>query len=151
MRAPGHWSALFSSRRRHTRYWRDWSSDVCSSDLEIYHLKAAGRPNWHLMPAAIAAIEEARSAGLDVTADMYPYAASGTGLTAILPPWADADGRLYQNLADPDMRARIRAEVLHPSGDWEAMAHNTTPEGVMPIGFRLPEHQEYVGRRLSEI
>src|SRR5215217_8790986 len=24
---------LFSSRRRHTRYWRDWSSDVCSSDL----------------------------------------------------------------------------------------------------------------------
>src|SRR3712207_7716409 len=26
---------FFSSRRRHTRYWRDWSSDVCSSDLEI--------------------------------------------------------------------------------------------------------------------
>jgi N-acyl-D-amino-acid deacylase len=119
--------------------------------VEIYHLKAAGRPNWHLMPAAIAAIEGARTAGVDITADMYPYAASGTGLTAILPPWADADGRLYQNLADPLMRAKIRAEVLHPAGDWEAMAHNTTPEGVMPIGFRLPEHQSYVGRRLSEI
>jgi dihydroorotase/N-acyl-D-amino-acid deacylase len=119
--------------------------------VEIYHLKAAGRPNWHLMPAAIAAIEGARAAGVDVTADMYPYAASGTGLTAILPPWADADGRLYQNLADPLMRAKIRAEVLHPAGDWEAMAHNTTPEGVMPIGFRRPEHQAYVGRRLSEI
>src|SRR3712207_7656039 len=26
---------FFSSRRRHTRYWRDWSSDVCSSDLGI--------------------------------------------------------------------------------------------------------------------
>src|SRR3712207_9360523 len=26
---------FFSSRRRHTRYWRDWSSDVCSSDLRI--------------------------------------------------------------------------------------------------------------------
>src|SRR3712207_9271098 len=25
---------FFSSRRRHTRYWRDWSSDVCSSDLD---------------------------------------------------------------------------------------------------------------------
>jgi N-acyl-D-amino-acid deacylase len=119
--------------------------------VEIYHLKAAGRPNWHLMPAAIAAIEGARSAGVDVTADMYPYAASGTGLTAILPPWADADGRLYQNLADPLMRAKIRAEVLEPAGDWEAMAHNTTPAGVMPIGFRRPEHQEYVGRRLAEI
>lgn len=119
--------------------------------VEIYHLKAAGRPNWHLMPAAIAAIKRARAEGLDVTADMYPYAASGTGLTAILPPWADADGRLYQNLADPAMRAKIRAEVLAPSGDWEAMAHNTTPAGVMPIGFHKPEHQPYVGRRLSEI
>jgi N-acyl-D-amino-acid deacylase len=119
--------------------------------VEIYHLKAAGRPNWKLMPAAIAAIEAARAAGLDVTADMYPYAASGTGLSAILPPWADADGRLYQNLADPVMRAKIRAEVLHPAGDWEAMAHNTTPAGVMPIGLRLPDHQAYVGRRLDEI
>src|SRR3712207_8192829 len=34
---------FFSSRRRHTRYWRDWSSDVCSSDLfEIY----CGAPNY---------------------------------------------------------------------------------------------------------
>ncbi len=49
------------------------------------------------------------------------------------------------------MRAKIRAEVLEPSGDWEAMAHNTTPGGVMPIGFQLPEHQAYVGKRLSEI
>ena len=47
--------------------------------------------------------------------------------------------------------AKIRAEVLEPSGDWEPMAHNTTPEGVMPIGFLLPEHQPYVGRRLAEI
>jgi N-acyl-D-amino-acid deacylase len=119
--------------------------------VEIYHLKAAGRPNWHLMPAAIQAIEAARAAGVDITADMYPYAASGTGLTSILPPWADADGRLYQNLADPHMRAKIRAEVLQPSGDWEAMAHNTTPEGVMPIGFHKPENQQYIGKRLAEI
>lgn len=119
--------------------------------VEIYHLKAAGRPNWGLMPAAIRAIEAAREAGQDVTADMYPYAASGTGLSAILPPWADADGRLYQNLADPEMRAKIRAELVQPTGGWEAMAHNTTPEGVMPIGFQRPEHQQYVGRRLSEI
>jgi N-acyl-D-amino-acid deacylase len=119
--------------------------------VEIYHLKAAGRPFWGSMPAAIQAIEAARAEGLDVTADMYPYAASGTGLTSILPPWADADGMLYQNLADPEMRAKIRAEVLTPSGDWEPMGHNTTPAGIMPIGFHRPENQQYVGRRLSEI
>src|ERR1035437_10580877 len=33
---------FFSSRRRHTRYWRDWSSDVCSSDL-IYHARSLWR------------------------------------------------------------------------------------------------------------
>jgi dihydroorotase/N-acyl-D-amino-acid deacylase len=119
--------------------------------VEIYHLKAAGQPNWHLMPAAIAAIAEARAAGVDVTADMYPYAASGTGLSAILPPWASAGAGLYANLADPALRAKIRAEVLAPAGDWEAMAHNTTPAGVMPIGFQRPEHQAYVGLRLDEI
>jgi N-acyl-D-amino-acid deacylase len=119
--------------------------------VEIYHLKAAGRPYWGLMKDAIRTIEQARADGVDVTADMYPYAASGTGLSSILPPWADADGRLYQNLADETMRAKIRAEVLAPSGDWEPMAHNTTPDGVMPIGFLRPEHKVYVGRRLSEI
>src|SRR5947209_11177219 len=31
---------FFSSRRRHTRYWRDWSSDVCSSDLSIMDMIA---------------------------------------------------------------------------------------------------------------
>jgi N-acyl-D-aspartate/D-glutamate deacylase len=119
--------------------------------VEIYHLKAAGRPFWGLMPRAIATIEAARADGVDVTADMYPYAASGTGLTAILPPWADADGRLYENLDDPATRATIRAELVRPSAGWEAMAHHTGPEGVMPIGFLLPEHQPYVGQRLSEI
>src|SRR5438445_12133342 len=32
---------FFSRRRRHTRYWRDWSSDVCSSDLRSYFSHAA--------------------------------------------------------------------------------------------------------------
>src|SRR3712207_6905163 len=34
---------FFSSRRRHTRYWRDWSSDVCSSDLTALQIAASGR------------------------------------------------------------------------------------------------------------
>src|SRR5947209_8440065 len=38
-------SFFFSSRRRHTRYWRDWSSDVCSSDLieKVGHKNAITR------------------------------------------------------------------------------------------------------------
>jgi len=119
--------------------------------VEIYHLKAVGRPNWDKMPAVIERINEARSMGIDVTADMYPYAASGTGLASILPPWVAADGKFYDNLRDAEVRARIRHEALNPSGDWEAMATQTGAEGIMPVGFEKPEHAAYAGLRLSEI
>jgi len=49
------------------------------------------------------------------------------------------------------MRAKIRAEALESAGDRVTLAHNTAPAGGMPIGFRLPEHRAYVGRRLAEI
>lgn len=119
--------------------------------VEIYHLKASGRNNWHLMPATIDLINRARAEGVDITADMYPYAASGTGLTSILPPWAAADGKFYDNLRDPVMRAKIKAEALNPSGDWEAMVQENGPENVMPVGFYKPENKQYVGRRLAAI
>jgi len=118
--------------------------------VEIYHLKAAGKPNWPLMEPAIAAIEAARAAGIDITADMYPYAASGTGLTAVIPPWAQADDQLFANLREPAMRARIKQEMLRPGGDWEAMG-SRDPAAVMPIGFQKPEHKQYAGMRLTEI
>jgi N-acyl-D-aspartate/D-glutamate deacylase len=47
---------------------------------EIYHIKAAGQPNWGKADAMLAKIEEARKAGLKITADMYTYIAAGTGL-----------------------------------------------------------------------
>jgi N-acyl-D-aspartate/D-glutamate deacylase len=119
--------------------------------VEIYHLKAAGQRNWHKMPEVIARINQARADGQDVTANMYPYTAAGTGLTSVLPPWAAADGKFYENLRDPTMRARIRAEAIAPSGGWEAMGDLCAPDGVMPIGFVNPEHQQYVGKTLTEI
>ncbi len=60
--------------------------------VQVYHLKAAGTRNWHKLASAMERITEARSQGIDVTADMYSYAAAGTGLTSVLPPWA-ARGR----------------------------------------------------------
>jgi N-acyl-D-aspartate/D-glutamate deacylase len=119
--------------------------------VHVYHLKAAGARNWHKMPALIDTLTAARAGGQDITCDMYPYVGAGTGLTSVLPPWAAAGGKLYDNLRDPAMRAKIRAEALRPSGDWEAMADLCGPEGVMPVGFTKPEHAPYVGRRLSEI
>lgn len=119
--------------------------------VEIYHLKALGRRNWAKMRDLITLINEARAEGLDVTADMYPYVAGGTGLTSVFPPWAAADGKMYENILDPEMRAKLRSEAINPSGGWEAMADLCGPESVMPIGFEKPENQKYAGKRLSEI
>jgi N-acyl-D-amino-acid deacylase len=119
--------------------------------VEIYHLKATGRHNWHKMAEVIARIDAARAAGIDVAADMYPYVASGTGLSAILPGWVSADGKLFDNLRDPAQRARIREDLTRPPGDKGAPALRRDPAEIMPVGFRLPEHRAYIGRRLPEI
>lgn len=119
--------------------------------VEIYHLKAMGKQSWPLMTEAIAHIQAARDAGLDVTADMYPYTMSGTGLDSVLPPWVAEGGTYFETLADPEIQQRVRAEVLSSTGNWEDMARNMGVDGIMPVGFGKPENQQYAGKRLTEI
>ena len=119
--------------------------------VEIYHLKAAGKRNWVKAPQAIAKINAARAAGVDVSADMYPYTAGGTGLTAVLPPWTAADGKLFDNLADPAVRAKIRAEIQQERTDWENMGQLAGPDGILIVGIEKEENRKYAGKRLSEI
>ena len=59
---------------------------------EIYHLKAAGSPNWSKMDEVIAKVNDARASGLRITADMYTYPAGATGLDAAMPPWVQEGG-----------------------------------------------------------
>ncbi|MEQ9401068.1 MAG: D-aminoacylase [Longimicrobiales bacterium] len=119
--------------------------------VEIYHLKAGGQRNWHKAAMAVAKIDSARAAGVDVQANMYPYTAGGTGLTACFPPWASADGKLFDNLADPDMRARIRAEIENQTEDWENLCELATPDGVLLLGFVKPANRRYMGMYLAEV
>jgi len=125
-----------------------------AAPVEIYHLKAAGRRNWHKFPSAIAMIDSARAAGLDVTANVYPYTAAGTGLTACLPPWTAEGGRLYETLADLAARERIRSEILAAdtaTADWENWCLLARPEGTLIVDTRRPEHAPLQGRTLADI
>ncbi len=119
--------------------------------VEIYHLKAGGTRNWSKTPLAIAKIDSARAAGLDVQADMYAYTAGATGLTACLPPWASADGKLFDNLADPGARARIRAEMERVQSEWENLCELGGAENVLFLQFARPENARFAGKRLSEV
>src|SRR5213594_1286765 len=88
---------------------------------EISHLKLAGRRSWGRMPHVLARIDSARAAGLDVTADQYPYVAAATSLDAAIPTWAESGGwdSLLVRLRDPATRARIQTEMLHPTDGTE--------------------------------
>ena len=119
--------------------------------VEIYHLKAAGQRNWHKAALAVAMIDSARSAGVDIQANMYPYTAGGTSLTACFPPSASANGRLFQNLADPRARSRIRAEIQSPTGEWENLCDLATPEGTLLLGLGRSAHRRFVGRYLADV
>jgi dihydroorotase/N-acyl-D-amino-acid deacylase len=118
---------------------------------EIYHLKAAGVHNWPKGPLAIAKIDSARRAGVDIQANMYAYVAGGTGLSACTPPWASEDGKLIENLQTPAARARIKAEMDNPHTAWENLCQLAGPENVLILGIIRTENKQYAGKRLSEI
>ncbi|HEU0016607.1 MAG TPA: D-aminoacylase [Longimicrobium sp.] len=121
--------------------------------VQVHHLKASGKNNWGKMPQAVAAIETARARGVDVTADQYPYPASGTGLDAIIPTWAHAGGTdsLLWRLSDPDTRARLRAELTAGGTDWNIGASAGGPSGVMIAGIGVDTMKRYQGMRLSQV
>ena len=111
----------------------------------VRHLKANGEANWGSMVAAVALIDSARAAGVDVTADVYPYVAAGTGLDAMLPTWAQSGGNdsLLVRLRDPATRARIVADT---TGEWWQPASR-----VLINAVRTDSLRQYQGRRLDEI
>ena len=119
--------------------------------VEIYHLKPAGTRNWPKAQAGIAMIDSARAAGVDVQANIYPYVAGGTGLSACFPPWASEDNRLFENLADPDARVRMRAEMERDDVEWENLCGLATAEGVLILGLDREENAPFIGMRLAEI
>jgi len=77
--------------------------------VNIWHLKIGPRVNWGKMPGIIARIAAQREQGLDVSANVYPYAASGTALSTLAPDWAmeGGYGDFRRRLANPEDRARI--------------------------------------------
>ncbi len=111
----------------------------------ISHIKALGVDVWGQSSEAIARIERARARGLRITADQYPYEASGSSLNAsLLPRWAQAGGRdaLLARLDDPETRARLVTDMR------DNMRRRNGPDAMLITGGRNPELR---GRTLAEV
>jgi N-acyl-D-amino-acid deacylase len=120
---------------------------------EVYHLKAAGKPNWHLLTPAIALIESAREQGLKITADMYPYTAGATGLSAMMPPWAKDGGNeaLIKRLQDAAIRNKIKAEILTSFSGWENFYWMAGGGENILVSYLTDDRKQYQGKTIAQI
>lgn len=110
---------------------------------EIYHFKASGNANWHLLDSAIVLVENARKKGLAVTTDMYTYNASSTGLNVLLPAWAKEGGHAatMKLIEQKDKRKKMMAEV----------DFHVPPENILLVGFRNKAMRVNIGKTLADV
>ena len=120
---------------------------------EIYHLKASGRPNWHKLERVFQMVEEARDEGLRITADMYTYPASATGLNASMPLWVQEGGHdaWVTRLKDPSIRARVIDQMTDAEADWENRFVQAGPENILLIEFKTDALKPLIGKTLAEV
>jgi N-acyl-D-amino-acid deacylase len=121
---------------------------------ELYHMKAAGKSNWHKLDSMIEKIEKARSDGLRITADMYNYTAGATGLDAAMPPWVQAGGHRawVARLKDPSIRQRVVREMSTPTDKWENLYLLAgSAENVLLVGFKNEKLRHLTGKSLAQI
>ena len=116
---------------------------------EIYHLKINHERNWNKIDTVIAKIDSARKAGLQITANMYTYRASATGLTARLPTWVQEGGAsaMRKRMKSPPIRRRVLEEMR-----LGIPTKNSDAKDVLMLGFRLDSlNKLYRGKRLDEV
>ena len=121
---------------------------------EIWHLKTAYKKNWGRMPNVLARIKQARDRGLDITADIYPYIAGSTSLSACLPPWAQEGGveKMMARLRDPQTRARLKKEISAEQTEWENIYLGSGGPGGVLIGSVVNRELDSLqGKRISDI
>jgi N-acyl-D-amino-acid deacylase len=82
--------------------------------VQISHFKVSGQQNWGRSAQTLPLILNARKNGLDVTIDQYPYTASSTSLSTLMPDWVLADGQdsIVARLTNPAIRKEVASYML---------------------------------------
>ncbi len=115
--------------------------------VHISHIKTSGKRNWHKIDKVINMIDEARSEGIKVTADRYPYTAAATDLDAVLPSWTYEGGsdKELERLKDKKVRELIKADILsqHPEREYW--------KGVIISSLNKEDRKWMEGKSINEL
>ena len=113
---------------------------------EIYHLKASREANWHMLDSLIERVNQVRSEGHKITADIYTYNASSTGLTGVIPTWVQEGGHKawINRMKDPEVRQRLLADIRKELSE-------QPPEGILMVGFKTSSmSKKYLAKTVAE-
>jgi N-acyl-D-amino-acid deacylase len=121
--------------------------------VQISHHKAASKEVWGRSVDTLAMIDRARSKGLDITVDQYPYQAGATSLATLLPPWVHEGGmeRLLERLRDPELKQKMREDVESGIPGWENFAGELGWESIYISRVKSNENKPLEGKNLAEI
>ena len=123
--------------------------------VDVLHLKIADRKLWGQMDRVLDRFGQARAAGLQVTANMYPYIAGQNNLASLIPPygWDGGKEAMLKRLRDPDRRAKLR-RTLYAGGlpDW--YNHYTASAGwesMLVVSTKAEKNRHLVGMTMDRI
>jgi dihydroorotase/N-acyl-D-amino-acid deacylase len=119
--------------------------------LQVSHLKCGSRTVWGRAGDAVARLEAAREAGLDVAADQYPYTAAATTLAIVLPPALLGLGvdACVAALREPSVRHDVRAQMERGVSGWEHVVTDPGWSGVRVSSSA--SHPDWAGRSIAEL
>ncbi len=89
-------------------------SDKANIPVVLTHHKVIGKPMWGKSSESLALVDSARVAGLNIMIDQYPYNASYTGISILIPGWARAGGNkaFIERVSNPKLRDSIKAGIV---------------------------------------
>jgi N-acyl-D-aspartate/D-glutamate deacylase len=120
--------------------------------MHISHLKITGRKNWGQIQAALDRIADARTRGLDVTVDVYPYSAGSTTITQLLPPWLKEGGvsRMLERLGDAKVQQRVCQDFARSLPGWDNPIYANGWERMYLSSVQLKKHKPLEGMNLVQ-
>lgn len=112
--------------------------------LQISHLKLMGKPQWGRSQEILDKIEAARAEGMTITCDQYPYIATSTSMTALLPHWAHDGGM-------PALVARVKAPTEQLKAETAQEMENRGGPASVLVSSTHGHHPEWEGKTVAEL
>ena len=117
------------------------------------HFKVCGKQNWDKIDAVLELLEQAKTEGITVSFDQYPYVAGSTMMGAILPPWVHDGGtdKAVARLADPELRKKMVYDMEHGIPGWDNFVDFAGVENIYVTSVKTEKNADAVGLSITQL